>query len=141
MDKTRSNIILYMLTGISAMAVPVMFSDGSGISPLLLASLAPALLAFVLLARIGLKQLDAAHSLSAQLGEMIEREDIRHLFVPTPASPEMNAIGHQLNILLYSLNESVSEDRMMSSRQAETPSRNTLRPSHNNNLEAIADAA
>ncbi|MFZ3018438.1 MAG: hypothetical protein WA056_08295 [Gallionella sp.] len=136
MDKTRSNIILYMLTGISALAVPAIFSDGPGISPLLLASLAPALLA-----RIGLKQLDAAHSLSAQLGEMIEREDIRHLFVPTPASPEMNAIGHQLNVLLYSLNESVSEDRMMSSRQAEAPSRNTPRPSHNGNLKVVADAA
>ncbi|MCK9202302.1 MAG: hypothetical protein M0P59_05740 [Gallionella sp.] len=140
MDKTRTNIIIYTLAGGAALAVPAMFSGGAETNPLLLASLAPALLAFVLLARIGLTQLDAAHSLSAQLGEMIERKDIRHLFVPVPGTPEMNAIGLQLNILIYTLAESRNNPTAAPGAD-EMPWRNTQMLRQCSNLEAIADAA
>jgi hypothetical protein len=136
MDKTRSRITLYALAGVAALAVPLLFSDGNA-NPLLLPSLAPALLAIALLARTCLAQLDAAHSLSVQLGEMIEQRDIRHLFVPVPGTPEMNAVGLQLNVLIYTLAESAGEVRA-AARQEQTPG---PRPEARIDLEAVADAA
>lgn len=111
MDKTRSEIILYALTGIAALAIPVLFSDGAAY-PLQLAALAPAALALALLALVGLRQVHAAHSLSAQLGVMIERRDVQHLLIPVPDCPEMSAVGHRLNVLIYTMAESANEARI-----------------------------
>lgn len=112
MDKTRSRIFLYALAGGAALAIPALFSDSVRSNPLLLPSLAPALLAIVLLARTSLKQLDAAHSLSSQLGKMIEQRGVGHLFVPMPDCPEMSAVGHRLNVLIYTMVESANEARI-----------------------------
>jgi len=141
MDKTRSGVILYALAGVAALAVPLLFSDDANANPLLLPSLAPALIAIALLARTCLNQLDAAHSLSVQLGEMIEQRDIRHLFVPVPGTPEMNAVGLQLNVLIYTLAEATGKASITATQQEETPGLRPLRPEERVDLEAVADAA
>lgn len=112
MNRTRSRILLYALAGGAALAIPVLFSEGARSNPLLLPSLAPALLAIILLARTSLKQLDAAHSLSSQLGKMIEHREVQHLFVPVPDCPEMSAVGHRLNVLIYTMAESANGTRI-----------------------------
>lgn len=121
MDSTRSNVTLYALAGIAAVAMPSLLFDGTGNNPLHIPSLAPTLIAIALLARTSLKQLDAAHSLSTQLTKMIEHKDIRHLIVPSPGSPEINAIGHQLNILIHSLSGPTGNGYPADSRTAEKP--------------------
>lgn len=141
MDKTKSTIILYALTGIAALTVPVLFTDGAAANSLLLPSLVPAVLAIALLARTCLMQLDAAHSLSNQLGTMINQRDIRHLFVPTPSTPEMNAIGHQLNILIYTLAESAREATTATTRGEATSDQNTSRAGRTIELAAVTDAS
>ncbi|HCI13744.1 MAG TPA: hypothetical protein DFK12_07230 [Gallionellaceae bacterium] len=141
MDKTRSRIILYTLTSIAALTVPLLFSDSARTHPLLLPSLAPALIAIALLARTCLAQLDAAHSLSAQLGEMIERRDIRHLFVPVSGAPEMNAVGHRLNVLIYTMAESTSKVLAANSRPREHHRSEATRAIHRIAPEVLADAA
>lgn len=141
MDKTRSRIILYALTGMAALSVPVLFFDGVKSNPLLLPSLAPALVAIALLARTCLAQLDAAHSLSLQLGQMIEQQDIRHLFIPTPDTPEMNAVGHQLNVLIYTLVESAYEARTVAPRFEADSDRAAFRSDRTIELTAVPDAA
>lgn len=130
MDSTRSNVTLYALVGIAAVAMPTLFFDGTGNNPLHIPSLAPTLIAIALLARTSLKQLDAAHSLSTQLTQMIEHKNIRHLIVPTPGSPEINAIGHQLNVLIHSLSGSAGNGHPAGSRTIEKPDEDaTDRPS------------
>ena len=141
MDKTRSRIILYTLIGITALAVPVLFSNGAWSNPLLLPSLAPALIAIALLARTCLAQLDAAHSLSAQLGEMIEQRNIQHLFVPVSGAPEMNAVGHRLNVLIYTMAESTSEVLAANSRPRELHRSEATCAIHRIAPEVLADAA
>lgn len=131
MDKSRSRITLYALAGIAALAAPVLFFDGARNNPLL-PSLAPALLAIALLTRNCLLQLDAAHSLSSQLGEMIEHRDTRHLVVPGPSCPEMNAIGHQLNVLIYTMTEA---------RLVQSHGHDTARQGCSIDLGALPDAA
>jgi hypothetical protein len=121
MDSTRSNVTLYALAGIAAVTMPALLFDGTGNNPLQLPSLAPTLIAIALLARTSLKQLDAAHSLSTQLNKMIEHKDIRHLIVPTPGSPEINAIGHQLNVLIHSLSAPAGSGHPAGSRTVEKP--------------------
>jgi len=141
MDKTKSRIFMYALAGIAALVVPVLFLDSGKNNPLLLPSLAPALLAIVLLARTCLMQLDTAHSLSTQLGEMIEHKNIRHLVVPAPDTPEMNAIGHQLNVLIYTLAEAAGKARITAMQQKETPDQPPLCPVDRVDLKAVTDAA
>lgn len=141
MDKTRSRIILYALAGIAALAVPLLYSSGTSANPLLLPSLAPALVAIALLARTSLTQLDAAHSLSVQLGEMIDQRDIKHLFVPTQGTPEMNEVGHQLNVLIYTLVESAHDAVTVATRFEAAPERGPSRPDRTIELAEVPDAA
>lgn len=136
MDTTRSRIILYALAGVAALTVPVLLSGGTETDPPRLFSLALALYAIALLARTSLKQLDAAHNLSAQLGRMIEHGDIRDLVVPAPGCPEMNAVGHQLNVLIYALSD--TKHRAPAARPE--PHRRIPQPDQNISLSVVADA-
>lgn len=140
MNGTRSNIILYTLTGMAALAMPTLFYDGANNNPLLLPSLAPALVAIALLARIAIRQLDAAHNLSEQLNEMIARRNVHHHFVPLPGAPEMNKVGHQLNVLIYTMADSINESRAAASWLDEMPRRIAAPPEPGNKPLASADA-
>lgn len=122
MDSTRLNVTLYALAGIASVTVPTLFFDGTGNDSLQFPLLAPTLIAIALLARTSLKQLDAAHSLSTQLNRMIEHKDFRYLLIPTPGSPEINAIGHRLNILIHSLSDHAGVVRPADSRTEEESS-------------------
>lgn len=99
LNTTRSDIMMYTLAGIAVPIFPLVFAANPDFGPLLIPSMVMVLCVNLLLARSSLKHRHAAHSLSSQLEAMIEHRALQPVIAPS-GSPEINSIGHQLNILI-----------------------------------------
>ncbi|OGS91711.1 MAG: hypothetical protein A2Z95_05940 [Gallionellales bacterium GWA2_60_18] len=108
MNETKPRIVYLALTGVAALSLLLFFSGKQSVWILLPVS-AIALMAFLLLARTAQVQFYTARQLNMQLETMIKNKDFRLLFIPVPGCPEINAIGHRLNILIYSLAETMNK--------------------------------